>query len=171
MFKKIVFKGLNYNDLDHLQEHDLKRDELKSFYQTFDFLELIKRWPDIVGEKLAKVTSPLKIKGDCLFVITIHSSYSQELSFLGETIKKEIFKIFPELKSIINRLAFQTQEAFFRAKPQEDNHVHPTQMTSLHPQNPKYRLLKLEAERLFGDVKDEDFKQKLISIFIQSKNL
>jgi Dna[CI] antecedent, DciA len=171
MFKKIVFKGLNYSDLDHVGEHDIKRDELKSFYMTFDFLELIKRWPEIVGDKLAKVTSPLKIKGDCLFILTIHASYSQELSFLSETIKKQIFKTFPELRTIIQKLAFQTQESFFKTNPAEENKIEEQTGHSLHPQNPKYRLLKLEAEKLFNDIEDEEFKEKLISIFIQSKHL
>ena len=40
MFKKIDFKGLNYRDLDRFDSHDLKRNEMHSFYQTFDFLEL-----------------------------------------------------------------------------------------------------------------------------------
>ena len=170
MFKKIVFKGLNYSDLEQIPEHDIKRDELKSFYMTFDFLELIKKWPEIAGEKLAKVTSPLKIKGDCLFIITIHSSYSQELSFLSETIKKEIFKAFPELKTILSKLAFQTQENYFRSRPNEEKILEENRPQPLHPQNPKYRILKTEAERLFSDIKDDDFRQKLISIFIQSKN-
>ena len=113
MFKKIDFKGLNYRELDRYGEHDLKRDEMHSFYQTFDFLDLIKKWETIVGTKMMKVTSPLKIKSDCLFIITKHSIYSQELSFLSEEIKNEIFKVFPKLKPVIKKLAFQTQERFF----------------------------------------------------------
>ena len=169
MFKKLDFKRLNYGDLDRVDTHDIKRDELQSFYLTFDFLDLIKKWPDIVGAKLACVTSPLKIKQDCLFVITRHSSYSQELSFLAETIKKEIFKEFPNLKPILKKLAFQTQENFFDKK--EEGQVYSSQLQSskLHPQSPLFKMLKLEAERLFGDIEDPELKSALISLFIQSK--
>ena len=168
MFKKLDFKKLNFGDLDRVDSHDIKRDELHSFYLTFDFLDLIKKWPEIVGPKLASVTSPLKIRQDSLFVITKHSSYSQELSFLSETIKKEVFKSFPNLKPIIKKLAFQTQENFFEQKAFQEAHL-AQQSPKLHPQSPKYKLLKIEAERLFQDVEDSDLKQVLISLFIQSR--
>lgn len=172
MFKKIDFKGLNYRELDRYGEHDLKRDEMHSFYQTFDFLDLIKKWPEIVGPKMTLVTSPLKLKQDSLFIITKHSIYSQELSFLSEEIKAEIFKVFPKLKPIIKKLVFQTQENFFEPKETKVNVLEKTgqafQTPKLHPQSPKYKLLKLEAERLFADVPDPELKSVLISIFIQS---
>lgn len=167
MFKKLDFKRLNYGELDRIDGHDIKRDEMHSFYQTFDFLELIKKWPEIVGPKLAAVTSPLKIKQDSLFVITKHASYSHELSFLGETIKREIFKYFPNLRAVIKKLAFQTQENFFNQKLAQE--AAKAEAMPLHPQSPKYKLLKLEAERLFGDIEDQELKSTLISLFIQSK--
>ena len=83
MFKKLNFKGLNYKDLERLDSHDLKRENLHSFYQTFDFLELVKKWPDIIGPALSNVTSPLKIKGDSLIIMSKHASYSQNISFLS----------------------------------------------------------------------------------------
>jgi hypothetical protein len=168
MFKKINFRSLNYNDLDRLGSHDLKRDEMHSFYQTFDFLELIKKWPKIVGPKMSPVTSPLKIKFDSLFIITKHSIFSQELSFLSEEIKQEIFKVFPQLKRVIKKLVFQTQESFFQAQKEQGNHVVPP-TNRLHPQSPAYKLKKQEAERLFHDVIDEELKKMLISLYFQSK--
>ncbi|MBA2404603.1 MAG: DUF721 domain-containing protein [Bdellovibrionales bacterium] len=168
MFKKIDYKRLNYGDLDRIDSHDIKRDEMHSFFLTFDFLDLIKKWPEIVGVKLAAVTSPLKIKQDSLFVITKHSSYSQELSFSAEMIKKEVFKQFPNLKPIIKKLAFQTQENFFEQKLVKEKEL-AAAVPKLHPQSPKYKILKLEAERLFNDVEDSELKESLISIFIQSK--
>ena len=91
MFKKLDFKGLNYKELDRYDSHDLKRENLHSFYQTFDFLELVTKWPEIIGPALAKVTSPLKIKGDSLIIVSKHASYSQNISFLSEEIKQKIF--------------------------------------------------------------------------------
>ena len=167
MFKKIDYKRLNYGDLERIDSHDIKRDEMHSFFLTFDFLDLIKKWPEIVGPKLASVTSPLKIKQDSLFVITKHSSYSQELSFSSEMIKKAVFKQFPNLKPIIKKLAFQTQENFFEQKAVKETLL--AQVPKLHPQSPRFKVLKLEAERLFSDVEDQELKASLISIYIQSK--
>jgi hypothetical protein len=167
MFKKINFKGLNYKELDQYDPHDLKRENMHSFYQTFDFLELVKRWPEIIGENLSLVTSPLKIKGDSLIIISKHSSYSQNISFLSEEIKLKIFKSFPELRPIIKKLNFMTQESFFNEKTTPDEIK--TQKVKLHPQDPKFKILKLEAERLFSDIEDTELKAMLISIFIQSK--
>jgi hypothetical protein len=168
MFKKIDYKRLNFSELDKIDSHDIKRDEMKAFYLTFDFLDLIKKWPEIVGEKLASVTSPLKIRQDSLFIMTKHSSYSQELSFLSETIKAEVFKYFPNLKTIIKKLAFQTQENYFESKPQRGD-VLLQRMSKLHPQSPQYKLLKAEAERLFKDIEDTELRSVLISLFIQSR--
>lgn len=168
MFKKIDYKRLNYGDLERIDPHDIKRDEMRSVFLTFDFLDLIKKWPEIVGAKLAAVTSPLKIKQDSLFVITKHSSYSEELNWSSEMIKKEVFKHFPNLKPIIKKLAFQTQENFFEQKKVEEAKI-AAQVPKLHPQSPKYKLLKLEADRLFADIEDEELKASMISIYIQSK--
>lgn len=162
------FNKLNYKDLDRFDPHDLKRDELKQFYQTFDFLDLINKWPQIVGEKLAAVTSPLKLKQDALYVMTKHPVYSQQLSFLSEEIKSEIFKVFPRLQSILKRIVFQTQENYF----QEKSKITEQQLEAtnrLHPQSPRYKILRLEAEKFFKDIEDHEVRERLISIFIQSK--
>ena len=167
MFKKLGFQGLNYKDLERFGSHDLKRENLHSFYQTFDFLELIKTWPQIVGPKMAPVTSPLKIGNESLYIMTKHAVYSHELSYLSEEIKLQIFEYFPKLKTVIKKLVFQTQENYFNQKKiQED--LKTNQAPKLHPQSPKYKILKMEAERLFSDTPDPELKELLISIFIQS---
>jgi hypothetical protein len=167
MFKKIDFKSLNYAELDRLDSHDLKRDKIQSFYETFDFLVLVKRWPDIIGEKLASVTSPLKIKGDTLVILSKHASYSQNISFLSEEIKQKIFLLFPELKKIIKKLNFQTQESFFTTGPGSEDFK--TQPPKYHPQDPRLKVMRSEAERIFSEVSDPELKKILISIYIQSK--
>lgn len=168
MFKKIDFKGLNYKELERYDSHDLKRENLQSFYRTFDFLDLVTKWPEIIGPAMAKVTSPLKIKGDSLIIMSKHASYSQNISFLSEEIKQKIFVQFPELKSVIKKLNFQTQESYFNEVAEEQNPAKPAP-AKFHPQDPKFRLLKAEAERIFSDVSDPELKQILISIFIQSR--
>lgn len=167
MFKKIEFKGLNYKELDEYETHDLKREKMYSFYQTFDFLELVKKWPEIIGENLSLVTSPLKIMGDSLIIISKHSSYSQNISFLSEEIKHKIFNLFPELRLKIKKINFITQESFFEEKSiLTDKKNSPTK---LHPQDPRFKLLKIEAERIFSNIEDPELKKILISIFVQSK--
>ena len=167
MFKKIDFKGLNYKDLERYDSHDLKRENLHSFYQTFDFLELVKKWPEIIGTGLSTVTSPLKIKGDSLIIMSKHGSYSQNISFLSEEIKQKIFVLFPQLKPVIKKLNFQTQESFFnQIKVEEEKKA---VVPKLHQQDPRYKLAKAEAERIFADVEDPELKTVLISIFIQSR--
>jgi hypothetical protein len=169
MFKKIDFKGLNYKELDKLDSHDLKRDNLHSFYQTFDFINLVKSWPDIIGSTLAKVTSPLKIKGDTLIILSKHSSYSQNISFLSEEIKQKIFVLFPELKPIIRKINFLTQESYFnQAFPVEE--MRKEEIRRFHPQDPKYKLLKAEAEKLFQGIPDEELKELMISLYLQSSS-
>lgn len=167
MFKKIDFNGLNYKDLDRFDSHDLKRENLHSFYQTFDFLELVKKWPEIIGPGLSTVTSPLKIMGDSLIIVSKHGSYSQNISFLSEEIKQKIFVLFPALKPVIKKLNFQTQEAFFRQTVAQEEKKQ--QAPKFHPQDPKYRIAKAEAERIFADVQDAELRTILISIYVQSR--
>ncbi len=167
MFKKLDFKSLNYKDLDRYDAHDLKRDQLKSFYETFDFLDLIQKWPLIVGEKMAKVSSPVRLRQEALVIMTKHSVYSQELSFLAEEIKRETFKVFPHLRPIILRLVFQTQENFFDELKSEESKKVPS--PKLHPQSPQVKILRLEAEKVFAHIDDPDLKSTMISLFIQSR--
>ncbi len=167
MFKKLSFRGLNYKDLDRFKQHDLKRDEMKSFFQTFDFLDLIRKWPEIVGPKMAKVTSPLRLRNDSLTVVTTHSTYSHELSYLSEDIKNAIFKVLPELRPIIKKIIYETQEGYFKERAQQVDEI-PVSKPRLHPQSPEYKKLKIEADRLFGHIEDSELKQLMISIFIQS---
>ena len=167
MFKKLNFKGLNYKDLEHFDSHDLKREKLHSFYQTFDFLELVRKWPEIIGPSLSTVTSPLKIKGDTLIIISKHASFSQNISFLSEDIKLKIFAILPALKPIIKKLNFQTQESFFNQI--EAAEAKKPAIPKMHPQDPRYKVMKLEAERLFSDILDDDLRLMMISIYIQSR--
>jgi hypothetical protein len=170
MFKKIEFKGLNYDELDRFDAHDLKRENLHSFYQTFDFINLIRRWPEIIGQGLAAVTSPLKIKGDTLIILSKHASYSQNISFLSEELKRKIFALFPELRPVVKRLNFVTQESYFKPRPAEagPGAAKPAP-PKFHPQDPRYKVLKSEAEQLFADVPDPELKAVLTSIYIQTR--
>lgn len=170
MLKKLSFNNFNYNDLDRISSTDQKRrEDAYAFFQTFDFLSLMKKWPDIVGPGLCKVTSPLKIKFGSLVVVTIHPSYSHELSYHAEPIKIAIFKEFPQLKSVIQNLQFQTMPHFFQQKNIiEKNEEIKIQQNTLHPQSPQYRMLYAKALKNFEHIEDEDLKKTMINIYIQT---
>lgn len=170
MLKKLTFNGFNYNDLERISSTDQKRKEdVLSFYQTFDFLGLVKKWPDIVGSQLAKVTSPLRIKFSSLVVVTIHPSYSHELSYMVDPIKEGIFKEFPQLRTVIQGISFQAMPQFFQQKNIiQQNEEMKIQQNTLHPRSPQYQLLYSRAVKLFEHVEDPELKETLVNIYIQS---
>jgi flagellar biosynthesis component FlhA len=146
--------------------------------ELFDFLTLIAKWHEIVGEKLAKVTVPLKNQNKTLTVLTNHSAYSQSLSMMEETIKDKIFRSFPELRGKIQRLNFmvstqhfdrQREDLLKRASSQRSSETQVKKQTTLHPQSPKYKALKEEALKEFADL-EGDLKEQMISIYIQSRS-
>ena len=49
---------------------------------SFDFISLIKAWREIAGEKLSEHTIPLKNQNGTLIVLSNHSAFANELSFL-----------------------------------------------------------------------------------------
>ncbi|MEI8347956.1 MAG: DUF721 domain-containing protein, partial [Pseudomonadota bacterium] len=64
-------------------------------YTVFDFLQLLEAWPDIVGERAAQFTHPLKNTGGVLTILTGHPVFAQQLSFMEEKIKENIYARFP----------------------------------------------------------------------------
>jgi len=142
--------------------------------EVFDFLSLIKFWPEIIGPKLAKHTIPIKNKNKTLYIMTAHSAFSEQLSFMEANIKNKIFKKFPNLRGTIKSLYFQTNPAYFENKPttiQEENFsVSGKEKTALHPFSPEYKRLKSMADDQFADIEDGEIKESLTSIFIQNSN-
>lgn len=146
--------------------------------EFFDFLTLIARWNEVVGDKLAKVTVPLKNQNKTLTILTNHSGYSQSLSMMEETIKAKIFAIFPELKGKVGRLNFivstqhfdkQRADLLQRASSHKSEAIEKKKAQTLHPQSPQYKKLKKEALEQFSDL-DEDLKEQMVSIYIQNKS-
>lgn len=146
--------------------------------EFFDFLTLIARWNEVVGEKLAKVTVPLKNQNKTLTILTNHSGYSQSLSMMEETIKAKIFAIFPELKGKLGRLNFivstqhfdqQRADLLQRASAHKVETVEKKKVQTLHPQSPQYKRLKKEALEQFSNL-EGDLQEQMISIYIQNKS-
>jgi len=67
--------------------------------------EVIDKWSEVVGEHISKVTKPLRIDGETLFVHVTSSSWRNELTFL----KKELIARVNEAvgKKIIKEIIFR----------------------------------------------------------------
>ena len=146
--------------------------------ELFDFLELIQRWEEIVGPKLAKVTVPLKNQGQTLTILTNHSGYSQALSYMEDTLKMKLFQVIPQLQSKVKKFNFQVSTAHFdkmkadleqRASLNKKPEIQKKQQTAFHPQNPIFKKLKLKAQEEFSYIEDEEIREKMISIWLQNE--
>lgn len=167
MLKKLKFQSSSFFESDLEVKDPQKRELLESFYQTFDFFDLIKQWPEIVGPMLGQNTSPLRVKGDSLFVVTKHAAFAQQLNFLTEIIKEKIFQTFPKLRPIIKKIVYETNPHFFKEIEQKKE-IEKTQPAPLHPMSPQYRKAKADAEQLFSHIEDPEFRASMISIYIQA---
>ncbi|WP_290732826.1 DUF721 domain-containing protein [Halobacteriovorax sp. JY17] len=144
---------------------------------TFDFFSLIEVWPTIVGEKLGKYTIPLKNHNGNLTVLTNHSAFSQQLGFLEEEIKKKIIARFPSLKGKINRIYFNYNTEHFNGQVSLSNKILKKDTKDVekeqiifHKYSPVYKQLKVEADKLLSEIKDEEIREVLSSIYIQTKS-
>lgn len=150
--------------------------------ESFNFLALIHKWPEVVGPKLSEVTIPLKNHHNTLTILTQHPAYSQSLSFLEETLKEKIYKTFPMLRGKINKFYFKVSTEHF--EQERDQLLSRSQMWSkghqikekdspkqkvMHQYNPQVRALKQEALAQFSDVDDQEMQELLINLYIQTK--
>lgn len=146
----------------------------KNESDIFDFLEMLDKWPEMIGEKMAKVTEPVKIKGKSLVVITAHSAFSQQLSLMKTEILKKINKVYPQSIGKIKDLTFITNDLFFAQKKKDilsdESKKEYKKNNQLHPHSPRYRQLFKEAQNIFQDIKDAEIKQSLTKIYITSRN-
>lgn len=171
MLKKLSLyidaKSRNSNDLSAS-----KGGVKNSLAESFDFLSLIKAWREIAGDKLSTHTIPLKNQNGTLIILSNHSAFANELSFMELPLKKKIFERFPSLeksilsiKFIVDTTHFQTQYEQFIV-PMEK--IEKRNSTLLHPFSPEYRRLKKEGEEFFKDIDDSELKEKMVSLYIQS---
>lgn len=136
---------------------------------SFDFLALIRAWKDIAGAKLAEHTIPLKNQNGTLIILSNHSAFANELSFMELQLKKKIVDKFPNLEKSILSIKFIIDSTHFAQHySQFVKPIEKIKSQGLHPFSPEFRKLKKEAEELFVDLKDEEIKEKMISLYIQS---
>ena len=135
-----------------------------------NFLDLVHSWEDIVGPRISAHTLPLKNNDNCLTILTDHPVFSQQLSFLEKEIIEKVKRKFPQLTRGMTKLRFQVNAKFFRTKFEQVQKVKPeNKPVTLHPRSPEYKALKKEFEGLNFETSDEQTKELLLSLFIQSK--
>lgn len=138
---------------------------------VFDFLSLIKQWPEIIGDRLSQHTTPLKLQYNGLTVITTHSAFSLQLGLMERQIIQKIENHFPNLKSKIKKIIFQTNSVHFdkiRANQKiQTKERTKTKNPKLHRYSPEYQQLEARAKELFDDIHDDSLREKMISIYIQ----
>jgi len=136
---------------------------------SFDFLCLIRAWSEIAGAKLSEHTIPLKNQNGSLIVLSNHSAFANELSFMELPLKKKIFEKFPNLEKSILSIKFIVDTTYFAKQYEQFITVFEKKaQTTLHPYSPEFKRLKKEAEELFLDISDLEIKEKMISIYIQT---
>jgi hypothetical protein len=139
--------------------------------EAFNFLSLIKEWPLIVGEKLAAKTVPLKNQRKTLVILSNHSAYSEQLSFMSDKIIEKINEHFPMLHGKIANIKYMTNPAHFKLQQEVATTLKdsdPKELSDLtHQFSPTDQALVKEAEVYFQDIEDEEVRKSLKSIFIQ----
>lgn len=137
----------------------------------FDFIHLVKAWDEIVGKMLSENTIPLRIKNSQLYILTKHSIFSQELGFMAPLIIEKIDKLFPSFKGKIKKIRFShgkfSAEEFNMMKSNTQKEVK-SEKEKPHPFDPKFRMRKVQVQKMFEDIEDEEIKELLISITLQN---
>lgn len=164
MLKKLS----QFFDSTNTHQNSLKKD--KSYlHDSFDFLALIRAWREIAGAKLSEHTIPLKNQNGTLVILSNHSAFSNELSYMELPLKKKIIEKFPNLEKSLLSIKFIVDSTHF--DQQYSQFITPMEKKKaqiLHPYSPEFRKLKKEAEEFFFNLEDVEIKEKMISLYIQS---
>lgn len=167
MWKKLGFRTpLRPQETVKRAPGDAAAGDWQDFVQIFDFLELIREWPALVGDMLAAQSVPMKLKNKTLFILTRHPIFAEKLNYLQRELIQKIITRFPILGPQIERLAFETNESFFIVRDERKTQK-PTPVAP-HPFDPNYRRALVEAEKIFADVTDPTEKARWISLYVQT---
>ena len=156
-----------HRDQNHKRSHHKKG--LKS--EAFDFLELVNRWPEIIGPRLAAHSIPLKNVRKNLTILTRHPALGSQVGFLGPEIIKKIEKEFPSLKGKIAKLTFICDPTYFdqrqkQIKPKENVKAE-VNKEEFHPHSPKVRKWTREAQEMTAHIEDENLKEAMKKLYLQ----
>ena len=137
------------------------------------FLTLIAQWHIVVGDKMAKVTRPLKLQQDTLVVASLDPLYSSQLmQFHGELLKR-LHHNFGQIADGIKKLNFRTTHHPFEESPTIEDA--PTNKTSekiemaYHPHDPKFLSEQKNYGELLGPDCDDEIVKMLASLSLQTK--
>ncbi len=138
-------------------------------YEAFNFIELIRKWPDIIGDKFAEHTIPLKNTHQTLVILSDHSAFSHALSNMEVELKRKILVQFPKLSQSIKGLKFIVDAEHFKTQKVliEKNIDKKPKFKQLHPYSPEFKKLTNDANELFKDITDEDLKKSFIALYFQ----
>ena len=164
MLKKLS----QFIDSPSSSQNSFKKDKFH-LHESFDFLALIRAWKDIAGSKLSEHTIPLKNQNGTLIILSNHSAFANELSYMELPLKKKIIEKFPNLEKSILSIKFIVDSTHFNQ--QYSQFIEPMEKKknqALHPYSPEFRKLKQEAEDIFGSMDDVELKESMISLYIQS---
>jgi hypothetical protein len=178
---KLLKEGLSSQDLSNKHNFTFRNPKpnikKQNTDEAFDFISLIHAWPDVIGPRLSKHTIPLKNTRRSLTILTDHPAYSEQLKFMEVQLIGKIKARFPSLQGSLKTLYFKTDSTFFqkqKAISEErqggGDKKHEEKMEkAFHKFSPEYRKLKAEADLQFKDVESEEVRERLTSIFIQSR--
>ena len=175
---KLLKEGLSSTDLGQEQKFQYrpKRQGKPGTNEAFDFLSLIQAWPEVIGPRLAKHCIPLKNTKRSLTILTDHPAYSEQLKFMEIQLLEKIKKRFPSLQNSLRTLYFKTDSTYFQrekalaeARVGVDKKQEEKIEKAFHKYSPEYRKLKAEADDEFKDVDSDEVRERLTSIFIQSR--
>ena len=166
-------------DLLDSQYSDKKQYHFKKRYNKtsqksdiFDFFDLINNWQEVVGERLTQHTIPLKLHNKTLTILTDHPVYSQQLSFMEMQLIKKVEEHFPKIQGEIKRIYFKADNNHFKRTVENKVKKQITKVETekkWHPQSPEYKKAVQQAEALLKDVKDEEIRNSLKSLYLQIK--
>lgn len=177
---KLLKEGLSSQDISGYNNFKFKNpsssNKKYSADEAFDFLALIHAWPEVIGQRLAQNTIPLKNTRRTLTILTNHPAYSEQLKFMEVQLLQKIKKRFPSLQNSLRTLYFKTDSTFFHKQKvlaeerSSGDKVHQEKMDkAFHKFSPEYRRLKKEADLEFENIESDEMREKLISIYIQSR--
>ncbi len=169
MLKKLS----TFIDFDQKSSSDrAKKEYYSKNFDGFDFLSLIKEWPNIAGQKLAEHTIPLKNQNGTLVILSNHSAFASEMKFMEMPLKKKIFAMFPGLEKQIKTIHFIVDSTHFSQQVEmfsEGSKTAKQKVKLPHPFSPEAKKLQKDAEDFFKDIEDTELKNKFISLYIQNK--
>lgn len=166
MWKKLGLTSNLPREARQFAPGDQAAEDWKEFVQTFDFFALIRAWPSIVGDDLSKNSVPLRLRSRTLFILTRYPAVSDQLNWMSVQLRQKVTQRFPTLAPLVEKLAFETNESFFVVHHQRVELKPPRKM--LHPQDPRYKRLRAEAEKLFSNAESPEEKERWISLYVQS---